>query len=243
MVGFTTTLAATAATFSVATAYDIPANLQKIYDAHKPGKCSKKILGGFAPGVGSNDHTFAYCGDISSNTIFLHSQADGGQYADMDVDCDGANLGAGACANDPTGQSQTAFQDRVRAHGIADLDANVHPYVVFGNDGPKFDPQQYGMEPLSVMAVVCGGKLHYGIWGDTNGANTIGEASIALAKLCFPNDGITGDNGHGGKDVLYIGFTGSGTVPNDANWKAGNARDFEKSIRTLGDKLVAGLAA
>lgn len=35
MVGFTTTLAATAATFSVATAYDIPANLQKIYDAHK----------------------------------------------------------------------------------------------------------------------------------------------------------------------------------------------------------------
>lgn len=77
----------------------------------------------------------------------------------MDVDCDGANQGAGDCANDPTGQSQTAFQDRVRAHGIADLDANVHPYVVFGNDGPKFDPQQYGMEPLSVMAVVCGGKL------------------------------------------------------------------------------------
>ncbi|KAH7062263.1 putative fungal chitosanase [Macrophomina phaseolina] len=161
----------------------------------------------------------------------------------MDVDCDGANLGAGDCANDPTGQSQTAFQDQVRARGIADLDANVHPYVVFGNDSPRFDPQEYGMRPLSVVAVVCGGKLHYGIWGDTNGADTVGEASIALAKLCFPNDGITGDNGHDQKDVLYIGFTGSGAVPRNANWKAGSARDFETSIRALGDKLVAGLSA
>jgi hypothetical protein len=37
----------------------------------------------------------------------------------------------------------------------------VHTFVVFGNDGtsPSFDPEKYGIEPLSVMAVVCGNKL------------------------------------------------------------------------------------
>lgn len=179
MISFTSTLAAAAAIFSITSAYDIPDNLQRIYDAHKvprlrrtptnhptnrhhnqSGTCTNKLLGGFAPGVDSSDSSFAYCADISANTIYLHSQANGGQYADMDVDCDGANLGAGDCANDPTGQSQTAFQWIVAdKYGIDDLDANVHPYVVFGNDDPAFDPQQHGMEPLSVMAVVCGGQL------------------------------------------------------------------------------------
>jgi chitosanase len=41
------------------------------------------------------------------------------------------------------------------------LNAKVHTYVVFGNDGtsPSFDPQEHGIESLSVMAVVCGDKL------------------------------------------------------------------------------------
>lgn len=79
----------------------------------------------------------------------------------MDIDCDGANYSAGGCANDPSGQGQTAFMDTVSQYGISDLDANIHPYVVFGNSGssPSFDPQQYGMEPLSVMAVVCNNQL------------------------------------------------------------------------------------
>lgn len=83
----------------------------------------------------------------------------------------------------------------------------------------------------------------YGVWGDTNGFTSTGEASLALGKLCFPNEGLNGDNGHDGKDVLYIGFTGEGTVPgkNGANWKARNTADFEASIKSLGDKLVAGL--
>jgi hypothetical protein len=78
----------------------------------------------------------------------------------MDVDCDGANNGAGKCSNDPSGQSQTAFKDTVQGYGISDLDANVHPYVVFGNEGssPSFMPDSVGMKPLSVMAVVCNGQ-------------------------------------------------------------------------------------
>ncbi|NMW74018.1 hypothetical protein HKQ52_21455, partial [Bacteroides vulgatus] len=71
----------------------------------------------------------------------------------MDIDCDGANNSAGDCANDPTGQGQTAFKDTVQSFGIEDLDANLHSYVVFGNEGadPSFSPQEHGVEPLSIM--------------------------------------------------------------------------------------------
>lgn len=78
--------------------------------------------------------------------------------ADMDVDCDGANNSKGKCANDPTGQSATAFQDEVSSSfGIKDLDANLHSYVVLGTK--NFDPQSVGVESLSVVAVVCNGQL------------------------------------------------------------------------------------
>lgn len=81
----------------------------------------------------------------------------------MDVDCDGANDKAGKCSNDQTGQDITAFQYQVAQlnAGISDLDANLHPYIVFGNDGdsPSFDPQSQGMVPLSVMAVVCNNQV------------------------------------------------------------------------------------
>ncbi|KAF7718842.1 Chitosanase [Penicillium ucsense] len=224
----------------IASAYDIPQNLQQIYNNHKSGKCNNKLAGGFTDGIGGAT-TFAYCGDING-AIFLHSLGNGGQYDNMDVDCDGANNHGGDCANDPSGQSQTAFMDSLPQYGIQDLDANVHPYVVFGNAG--FDPQSYGMEPLSVMAVVCNNQLLYGIWGDTNGYDSTGEASIALAQMCYPNDGLTGDNGHGPDDVFYIGFTGNGAVPGgSADWQAGDRWTFEASIKDLGDRLVASLQA
>ena len=45
---------------------------------------------------------------------------------------------------------------------------------------------------------------------------------ISLAKLCFPNEDITGDSGHDGKDVMYVAFTGSNAVPgaSGADWTA-----------------------
>lgn len=83
----------------------------------------------------------------------------------------------------------------------------------------------------------------YGVWGDTNQDPTTGETSISLAQLCFPNEHLNGNYGHGDKDVLYIGFTGDEAVPgkNGANWKAKNVREFEDSIKALGDRLVAQL--
>lgn len=100
----------------------------------------------------------SYCGDLAG-AIFLKGSS--GNYDNLDIDCDGANNSAGACANDPSGQSETAFKDTVKTFGISDLDANIHPYVVFGNSGssPSFNPQSSGMQPLSVMAVVCNNQV------------------------------------------------------------------------------------
>ncbi|KAJ5484675.1 Fungal chitosanase [Penicillium expansum] len=217
----------------LALAYEVPANLQEIYKSHKAAKCENLLAKGFKAEQGAPSDT-DYCGDIDG-AIFLHSTSKGGAYADMDVDCDGAHNSEGSCSDDRSGQGVTAFQDETFTHMWS---------LEMRGQKPSFMPDKHGMEPLSVMAIVCGGKLHYGIWGDTNGGVTTGEASISLAKLCYPNDKITGNNGHSAKDVLYIGFTGKGAVPGSkADWKAKNSKAFENSIKSLGDKLVAGLGS
>ncbi|KAL7805623.1 glycoside hydrolase family 75 protein [Trichoderma gracile] len=219
------------ATGTTSLAYTIPANLQAIYDAHKAGTCARPLSGTSSSGA-------VFCGDIP-NAIFLKGSS--GNYDNMDVDCDGADDKAGDCSNDPTGFGETAFKDAVQSYGIPDLNANIHPYVVV-NEKPFFDGQQY-IKPLSVMAIVCNNQVWYGIWGDTNTEPTTGEASISLAQLCFPNEHLNGDFGHGAKDVLYIGFIGDDTVPgkNGAKWNAQNVSEFEASIKSLGDRLVQGL--
>lgn len=87
----------------------------------------------------------------------------------MDIDCDGIQDGPGndgRCGSSSDTQSQTSFMDTVASYGqgVSDLNAFVHPYVVFGNVGTKagyvnFDPRSVGVEPLSLMAVVCGDKM------------------------------------------------------------------------------------
>ena len=132
----------------------------------KSGKCNNKLAGGFSDGI-DGAHTFAYCGDIDG-VIYLHSSANGGQYDNMDVDCDGAIVknDDGRCDNSHSTQGVTAMKESVAAltDDVTDLNPFVHDYVVFGNSGDElgwvtFDPQEYGMEPLSMMAVVCGDKL------------------------------------------------------------------------------------
>nr|WNZ75288.1 hypothetical protein [Trichoderma harzianum] len=220
------------ATGTTSLAYTIPANLQAIYNAHKSGTCANPLSGTSSSGA-------VFCGDIP-NAIFL--KGSNGNYDNMDVDCDGADDKAGDCSNDPTGFGETAFKDTVQSYGISDLNANIHPYVVV-NEPPFFDAQHFGLKPLSVMAIVCNNQVWYGVWGDTNTEPTTGEASISLAQLCYPNDHLTGDNGHGPKDVLYIGFLDPTAVPgkNGAKWNANNVSDFEASIKALGDRLVSGL--
>lgn len=118
-----------------------------------------------------NRPAFSYCGDHLDDKQVIYLQGTGGQFVNMDIDCDGvqgSSADDGRCGDSSDTQSITSFQDTVSGYGIEDLDANIHPYVVFGNSGTKsgyanFDPQDYGIEPLSVMAVVCGDKLVCGI--------------------------------------------------------------------------------
>jgi hypothetical protein len=68
----------------------------------------------------------------------------------------------------------------------------------------------------------------------------VGEAAISLATACFGKS-MNGNNGHDEDDVLYIAFPGSDAVPGDdgADWNATNFKDFEASLSSVGDKLVA----
>ncbi len=112
---------------------------------------------------------FAYCGDHVSDYNVIYIKGSGTAFADMDVDCDGEQNGLGddgRCGSSSDTQSITSFQDVVAGYkkGINDLNAYVHPYVVFGNEGTKsgwktFSPKAHGIQPLSVIAVVCNGKL------------------------------------------------------------------------------------
>ncbi|AEO60909.1 glycoside hydrolase family 75 protein [Thermothelomyces thermophilus ATCC 42464] len=234
-------------------ARDVPSNVQSFYDSLKAkGACSNKLATGFyANDDGPN--TFAYCGDHLSDYNVIYLKGSGSAFADMDIDCDGEQNGKGddgRCGNSQDTQAITSFQDIVEGYkkGVKDLNAYVHPYVVFGNTGSKsgwktFDPQKYGIKPLSVMAVVCNNKLIYGVWGDENGDDgdkpMVGEASISLATACFGTS-MTGNNGHDETDVLYIAFPGDDAVPgaDGANWGADSWQAFESSIEGLGNKLI-----
>jgi hypothetical protein len=84
----------------------------------------------------------------------------------MDVDCDGS----GRCGNSLDQKSETRWQSFVQGYSdiagshVDDLNANNVPYVVFGNEGKApdyttFDPRAHNVQPLSVMAVVCGDQM------------------------------------------------------------------------------------
>ncbi|KAI1082702.1 glycoside hydrolase family 75 protein [Whalleya microplaca] len=238
-------------------ARDVPSNIQKLYkDIKSQGQCNNKLASGFYS-TEEGDNNFSYCGDRLKTSNIIYIQGTGGQFTNMDIDCDGTQGSAaddGRCGNSGDTQSITSFADTVAGYnqGIKDLDANIHPYVVFGNSGSKngyktFDPTKYGIKPLSVMAVVCGDQLVYGIWGDENGADgdkaVVGEASISLATKCYGTS-MNGNNGHDENDVLYIAFVGQNAVPGagGAKWAAKNFNEFESSIEKLGDKLIGGIS-
>lgn len=237
----------------LAAARDVPDNLKKLYsDIVQQGQCDDKLASGFHSTDG-DDGDFSYCGDYLDRYGIIYVQGNDGQLTNMDVDCDGvqgSKADDGRCGASSDTQSITTFQYDVStyADGVKDLDAYVHPYVVFGNSGtkkdwPEFDPLDHGIEPLSIMAVVCNDQLFYGIWGDTNGDDgeqaMVGEASISLATACFGKENINGNAGHDENDVLFLAFVGKDAVPGDsADWNTTSATKFADSIRGMGDKLV-----
>ncbi|KAL8673140.1 MAG: hypothetical protein Q9168_002437 [Polycauliona sp. 1 TL-2023] len=163
-------LAVLTATQSI-TALKVPQNVRDFYERVRVGRCegSDNLKGGFFDEDGKNSEAlWSYCQKtVAGKAIFLHGPD---TFANMDIDCDGdlSDPGDGRCGSSGDTQGETRFFDEVRKaskNKIKDLNANIHPYVVFGNDrtdgGPTFDPRKYGVKPLSVMAVVCGEKLVY----------------------------------------------------------------------------------
>ena len=113
---------------------------------------------------------FAYCGDHKSDFNIVYIKGSGTDFANTDIDCDGLQNGPPKndtrCGSSEDTQAITSFQSTVESYnkGITDLNSKIHPFVVFGNSGSKpgwktFEPTTAGIEPLSVMAVVCGDKL------------------------------------------------------------------------------------
>lgn len=85
-------------------------------------------------------------------------------------DGDQSDHGDGRCGSSSDTQSMTRFQYEVQQYSaqagnnVEDVNANYISYVVFGNEGSadgytNFNPQDHGIQPLSVMAVVCGDQL------------------------------------------------------------------------------------
>ncbi|GAA5904219.1 hypothetical protein JCM8208_006805 [Rhodotorula glutinis] len=158
--------------------------------------------GGYKTNGSGKDGT-RYCADSEDEPSFVWWQSN------MDIDCDGSDGKGEICNGDGSYQSSTTFQDDDGKH----IDAQAIQYVVIDQDD-DFDPVKFGIQPLSVVAVVCGGKLTFGVWADTNALGSMGEASVYLARTCFGTQ-MTGNYGHGEPDVTYIAFPGSkeDTVP------------------------------
>ncbi|KAE8140365.1 fungal chitosanase of glycosyl hydrolase group 75-domain-containing protein [Aspergillus pseudotamarii] len=150
--------------------------------------------------------------------------------ADMDVDCDGVNH---KCEGNGDGQPQTNW---------GALSAYAVPYIVIPD---RFLIANKDILPgNNIAAVICNGKMYYGILGDSNGDDPqiTGEASWLMARTCFPEENLQGNNAHSSKDVIYILFTGKGAVlPYNAMDKT-YITDFG-TLRSMGDKLVRALAS
>jgi glycosyl hydrolase group 75 (putative chitosanase)/SH3 domain-containing protein len=124
--------------------------------------------------------------------------------SDLDVDCDGGQ--SSACKNDPDYQSGTAASD---SKGKA-LNASTLPYVVIPQSSNGFNYKTAGLKMGSVVAVIYGGKVAYGILGDVGPAGVIGEASYAMAQQLGLNPSPTSGGAESG--VTYVAFTGASAV-------------------------------
>ncbi|KAE8356744.1 fungal chitosanase of glycosyl hydrolase group 75-domain-containing protein [Aspergillus coremiiformis] len=149
--------------------------------------------------------------------------------ADMDVDCDGLDHN---CEGNPDGQDKTNW---------GALSAYEVPYVVIPEEFLQANPS---IKPNALTAVICNGKMYYGILGDANGNSpqVTGEASWLMARTCFPDEGLSGGKGHNAADVTYIVFTGDSAVLPGSALDSNYVTDFD-ALRSMGDKLVGALVS
>lgn len=95
----------------------------------------------------------------SNGIVYIIGPSPSMSLADMDVVCNGIDNYTGAGWNDLSGQNVTAFKYSVSKHSTSALSPNNHTYVVLGNAGQWMPNVDAGIEPLSVVAVVCNDQL------------------------------------------------------------------------------------
>ncbi|SJL04887.1 uncharacterized protein ARMOST_08258 [Armillaria ostoyae] len=180
-------------TFSFSLAADFSAdpsiNAAGIYkDAAASLKAGKSIVASYPASRGDSDNVHIQADWLKLPHVQVYHFL-----ADMDVDCDGVDY---KCPGNGDGQDETDF---------GALDARSVPWYVLPN---KFYKANKDIKPNALGAIICDGKMYYGIFGDSNGdtPEVIGEASLLLANTCFPKDGLNGGKGHTPLDVLYIVF-------------------------------------
>ncbi|KAJ5686358.1 hypothetical protein N7536_008977 [Penicillium majusculum] len=180
--------------------------------------------------------TYPINGDKGAKKVTIHSDwtkfSEGAAYvwvADMDVDCDGLDY---KCKGNPDGLPDTNF---------GALAAYEVPFFVIPDRfGTKYAKELPGN---NIGAVICDGKMFYGIYGDSDGDSpqVIGEASWLMARTCFPNDDLNGNSGHGDADVTYILFTGDDAVLPKSALTKNYVTNFT-TLRSMGNKLMTALA-
>ncbi|KAL2849213.1 fungal chitosanase of glycosyl hydrolase group 75-domain-containing protein [Aspergillus pseudoustus] len=148
--------------------------------------------------------------------------------ADMDIDCDGINY---QCDGNLDGQPLTNW---------GALSAYEVPFIVIPNRFLEANPT--ATSGNNVAAIICNGKMYYGILGDTNYNNpqVTGEASWLLSRTCFPEADLNGNRGHDEPDVTYILFAGDQAVLPETAHDDKHITDFD-TLRSMGDKLVTSL--
>lgn len=148
--------------------------------------------------------------------------------ADMDIDCDGRATARCNAATDPHFLPQTAF----RQSDGRSLSAETLPFVVVPIPSAIWKYSASGIGGGSVVAVVHGDRLEYGVVGDTGPAKVIGEASYAMAKAL----GIDPDPRGGGvaSGVAYIVFKDARISPIESH-SAAAARGKELAKAFLRD--------
>ncbi|KAJ5383593.1 Fungal chitosanase [Penicillium concentricum] len=180
--------------------------------------------------------TYPINGDSGAKKVTIHSDwsnfSEGAAFvwtADMDVDCDGLDY---KCVGNPDGQPQTNF---------GALAAYEVPFIVIPDTFAG--AYESALKGNNIGAVICDGKMFYGIFGDTDGDDpeVIGEASWLMARTCFPNDDLNGNSGHGDADVTYILFTGDESILPSSALTKNYVTNFT-TLRSMGDKLMTALA-
>ncbi|PBK70246.1 hypothetical protein ARMSODRAFT_974720 [Armillaria solidipes] len=209
---------AAAAGFAADPSIDVSA----IYAASQTGAVAKtNIIVSFPASTGGEENVQIYGDWLNLDGVSAYYFT-----ADMDVDCDGVDF---QCSGNPDGQSETSF---------GALDAASVPWYVIPQ---TFWDAHRDIKPNALGAVICDGKMFYGIFGDTNGDDpeVIGEASLVLAQACFPDENLDGDNGHTPLDVLFrVDIIFGSKVPSGV----GKEKIDIGALKTLGDEQVQLLA-